>query len=579
MYDLVLIHAPSVYDFRNRDDVLFAYLSNSDSVHVSPIFEMPPVGIFAIEQHARRCGHSARFFNVASRMLRDPGFDVPAFFERLPAHYVGFDLHWLVHAHGALALAELYKSIHPRAKTLCGGIASTYYHESLLRYPQVDYVIRGYDTLMPVERLLASGDDPDRLREVPNLSWKEDGEPRHNPLTYAPRTFTASVDWSEIFNADRRNMTPYNLIIPQAGCEYNCRWCGGSRSFFKKYMGLTTGAARVQKSADALEQEFRSLLKGTRGRHTVTTIDFWHEYEELFSAAENVFVDNTGAQTLASPRIATVHYSLHRLPTVEKAARMGRHVRAVIELSPDSHDLEVAKASGRGKYTMEQMEAFIDHLIEDVHQFEIYFMIGLPKQTARNVLETVDYCEYLLAKYRHKQVQPYVCPMLPFLDPGSDIYDSPAEHGYRIFHHTLEAHRSALVTLNWRDRLNYETEWMTRQQLVDTSYQAVRRLALVKSASGKLPESVAQEIVTRIDATQTLLQAIDDVESLDPSSEKTDRLHRLHGDVAAYNREQLRVVMSQQRPVDLGFARQQWFDTDEWIDDVINARPLGSTNP
>ena len=34
-FDLILLHAPSVYDFRERDDVLFAYLSNLDSVHVS----------------------------------------------------------------------------------------------------------------------------------------------------------------------------------------------------------------------------------------------------------------------------------------------------------------------------------------------------------------------------------------------------------------------------------------------------------------------------------------------------------------------------------------------------------------
>src|SRR5262245_59312462 len=103
-FDLLLVHAPSVYDFRDRDDVLFAYLSNSDSVHVSPIFEMPPVGMFAIEQHARRLGLSVGFFNVASRMLRDPEFDVERFFERARARWIGFDLHWLVHAHGALAL-------------------------------------------------------------------------------------------------------------------------------------------------------------------------------------------------------------------------------------------------------------------------------------------------------------------------------------------------------------------------------------------------------------------------------------------------------------------------------------------
>jgi clorobiocin biosynthesis protein CloN6 len=120
--DLCLVHAPSVYDFRDRDDVLFAYLSNSDSVHVSPIFEMPPVGLLSIEQHARGLGLSSQFFNVASKMLRDPTFSVEAFFEKVSARWIGFDLHWLVHAHGALALAELYKRIHPEAKTIFGGI-------------------------------------------------------------------------------------------------------------------------------------------------------------------------------------------------------------------------------------------------------------------------------------------------------------------------------------------------------------------------------------------------------------------------------------------------------------------------
>ena len=84
-FDVLLVHAPSVYDFRHRDDIVFAYLGNSDSVHVSSIFEMPPVGVLALAQHLRRCGLRAEFFNVASRMLRDPGFDVEAFFRRAPA--------------------------------------------------------------------------------------------------------------------------------------------------------------------------------------------------------------------------------------------------------------------------------------------------------------------------------------------------------------------------------------------------------------------------------------------------------------------------------------------------------------
>lgn len=46
--DLFLPHAPSVYDFRERDDMLFAYLSDRDSVNVTSVYEMYPVGWFSI---------------------------------------------------------------------------------------------------------------------------------------------------------------------------------------------------------------------------------------------------------------------------------------------------------------------------------------------------------------------------------------------------------------------------------------------------------------------------------------------------------------------------------------------------
>lgn len=84
-HDVILVHPPPVYDFRQRDDILFAYLSNSDSVHVSAIFEMPPVGMLAIKQHLQRCGISCEVFNLASQMLRYPDFNVVEFFKRAAA--------------------------------------------------------------------------------------------------------------------------------------------------------------------------------------------------------------------------------------------------------------------------------------------------------------------------------------------------------------------------------------------------------------------------------------------------------------------------------------------------------------
>ena len=552
--DMMLVHAPSVYDFRKRDDVLFAYLSNSDSVHISPIFEMPPVGIFAIKQHLQKCRFSVEFFNVASHMLRHPEFDVEAFFQNVTADYIGIDLHWQVHAHGALELCKLYKQIHPGAKTVLGGIASTFFHQELIEYPQVDYVVRGYDTLLPIEQLVRAGNAPDALAEVPNLSWTHAGTTRHNAMTHVPRVFTAAVDWRQVMSGDRKAMTPYNLVIPQAGCEYNCRWCGGSRYFFSKYMGLDRGPARVQKSPEALKLELRSIAEATPGGHTVTMIDFWHEYPALFDAGTDVFVD---------AKIGCVHFSLHRLPSVEKGRRMAAPVNAVIELSPDSHDLEVAKASGRGTYTMQEMEDFIDALLDNVYAFEIYFMLGLPKQTRASIMETVQYCEHLLKKYQGRRVTPFVCPMLPFLDAGSEIYDNAEKWGYTIFYRTLEEHRQALLSTNWRDRLNYETNWLTRQELVDASYDAVRALAQLKHAYGMLPKAITNRIVSLIDSTRVLLAEIDGHRAMPDSEEKDLKGAELRTRIRDYNRSQFGMIRSQQRPVDLGFSRQQWFDTEE----------------
>jgi clorobiocin biosynthesis protein CloN6 len=557
-FDMILVHAPSVYDFREQDDTLFAYLSNSDSVHVSPIFEMPPVGIFAIKQHLQRCGFAVDFFNVASQMLRHPDFDVEAFFESVPSKYIGIDLHWLVHAHGALELARLYKEIHPSAKTVVGGIASTYYHEELITYPQIDYVVRGYDTLLPVELLVKAENSVDALSEVPNLTWKYNDEIRVNPMSHIPPVYSAAVDWTLVFSGERAGMTPYNLVIPQAGCEYNCRWCGGSRYFFSKYMGLKK---RVQKTPDMLRAELESLTSAKTSGHTVTMIDFWHEYPQLFNIATDVFLDD---------KIDCVHFSLHRLPKLEQARRMAQPAKAVIELSPDSHDLEVAKASGRGAYTMEQMEEFIDYLLDDVYSFEIYFMLGLPKQSAQNIMQNVDYCEHLLKKYEGRRVTPYMCPMLPFLDPGSEIYDHANEWGYRIFHHTLEDHRKALLSMNWKHRLNYETEWLNRNELVNASYESVRALTLLKNKYGILPDGMTQSITNLIDSTRKLLAEIDAYQELPDDEVKKTAEENLKKKIREYNRGQLKMVRSQQRPVDFGFARQQWFDTDEAFQKVTN---------
>ncbi|MCU0645347.1 MAG: hypothetical protein MUC94_13965 [bacterium] len=71
--DLILLHAPAIYDFRKRPNLLGPI---SDVVPSTPIFEMYPVGFSSIAEHLEKNGIGVRIINLAYRMLSDPQFDV-----------------------------------------------------------------------------------------------------------------------------------------------------------------------------------------------------------------------------------------------------------------------------------------------------------------------------------------------------------------------------------------------------------------------------------------------------------------------------------------------------------------------
>ena len=85
-----------------------------------------------------------------------------------------------------------------------------------------------------------------------------------------------------------------------------------------------------------------------------------------------------------------------------------------IEISPESHDEEVRRAFGR-HYNNESLERMIADAIElGCKRIDLFFMIGLPKQTYQSVLETVDYCRSLLERFRsYKGLIPFISPLVP----------------------------------------------------------------------------------------------------------------------------------------------------------------------
>jgi hypothetical protein len=138
-------------------------------------------------------------------------------------------------------------------------------------------------------------------------------------------------------------------------------------------------------------------------------------------------------------------------------------------------------------------------------------------QTYRGVLETVDYVERLFTRF-DRRLSAFLTPMGPFIDPGSDGFENAEQHGYRLRAHTLAEHRALLEQNDWESILNYETEWMTRREIVDATYDAAERLNELKARHGRIDARQAAGVRKRLAAARAIRQRLTEAGELDPAA-------------------------------------------------------------
>ncbi len=510
--DLVFLHAPSVYDFR-KHSILYGPVS--DLVPSTPVFEMYPIGFTTMAEYLERHGLRVRIVNLAVRMLNDANFDPEALVRKLNPVAFGIDLHWLPHAHGALAVAEMVKKHHPNTPVIFGGFSSTYFHEELIRYPFVDFVVRGDSAEEPIRQLMAhlSGQSKaPALKDVPNLTWKDrSGDVQINPHTYRPETLdNVMLDYRYVVRAAVRDLDMSNYVpfkdwldypimaaLSCRGCTQSCVICGGSSAAFKKMHGRERPAFR---DPLMLAADVRRISRMSRGPVFILgdLRQAGRDYAQRFFDAMRGF---------EGPIITEIFSPASREFLSDMAKAMPNFT---LEVSLESHDPVVRKAFGKN-YSNEPMERTLqDALDVGANRLDVFFMSGLPQQTAASVLETVDYCEDLVKRFgTDGRLAPFISPLAPFLDPGSRGYEEPDVHGYRLFARTLEEHRRLLVAPSWKYVLNYETKWMDRHQLVDATYAAGRRLNRIKADYGLIPQEQAAATDQRISWAVSLIAEID----------------------------------------------------------------------
>ncbi|MFC1914796.1 TIGR04190 family B12-binding domain/radical SAM domain protein [Chloroflexota bacterium] len=525
--DLVLLHAPSVYDFRQKT---ILYGPVSDLIPPSPVFEMYPIGLTSIAEYLERAGYRVRIVNLAVRMMRDKNFDAEKAIKRLKSPLFGIDLHWMVHCHGAIEVARIVKRHHPEAKVIFGGFSSSYYYRELMQYPEIDYVLRGDSTEDPFRQLmdcLKNGEEP---AAVPNLVWRDsEGKTQENPFSYVPADIDnvmvnhyGNIVRSVLKYRDLAGYIPFKdwlrypitAVLTCRGCNENCVICGGSAAASRCFYHRRKPAFR---SPESVARDVKQIGRFSNGPIFMLgdLRQPGDDYpDEVLTRLQKDKVKNNLIFELWTPASREL---LHQM----SLASPNFH----LEMSPESHDPEIRKAIGR-HYSNEAMEQTIgDALSLGCGRLDIFFMIGLSKQTAPSVMETIDYCEHLLQKFQgDKRLCLFIAPISPFLDPGSLGFEQPERHGYRVLFRTLEEHRQALVAPSWQYSLNYETEWLSRRQIAETAYEAILRLVRLKAKYGNISREMAEVGEQRIKVAAEMMHRIDDILAGDGSPEKLTRL-------------------------------------------------------
>ena len=409
-----------------------------------------------------------------------------------------------------------------RREVVMHGMSASYYHEELAGYPFVDFVLRGDSTEEPCRQLLAALRHGRPVTEVENLTWKDaEGHVRVNPLSFVP----ADLDYVNIPAYDfaakavfkygaMAPMVPYRewpsypttMLLNSRGCPLECAVCGGSASAYARVMGRSAPAFR---SAERLLADVRSIRE-----FSSAPIFMVHDPRVGGDERARRFFDLMAREKARNELVFELFYPAGD----DFFAMVSAATKAFsLEITIESHDEALRTRNAKFAYPNTALESTIaSALRHGCRKLDLFFMVGIPGQRPEDAMASVGYCDQLAARFGNDpRLQFYIAPLAPFLDPGSRAFEDPG-FGYRKRFTTLEAHRQALLRPSWKDLLSYETDAMSAEEIVETTYRVANALNELKRARNLLGGETYRVVAEHLRRGQEMVALLDTTAGVPP---------------------------------------------------------------
>lgn len=517
-YDVVLIHPPAIYDFRNKP-IFYGPIALTVPESTRQ-FIIPPVGMLSIADYLDRHGYKVRVDNLGERMMMREDLDVQAHLRSLSARVFAIGLHWCVHSQGAIEIARVIKELHPDAMVVLGGLTATVFDKEIIdKFDCVDAVIRG-EAEKPFLALMQALDQRRPLGQVPNLTWRNGERGAERVPLMSP---CADLDEFEFTRLEL--LEPKEAIFPVGkpshwsipicrGCSHNCVGCGGSAYSYQTYLGRKRPAFR---SPEKIAQDLRKLSE--QGVERVFLFqdprmggtEYWHKLLATLQGEPLKLTQLT--MELFGP--ADEEY-------IRELAKL--QVPVVLTISSESGVASVRKAHGRN-YTNADLFRTAELAQRYGISFAIFSMIALGDDTPETIQETWRVWDQICAvNVKGKAPVNYGYGAMILLDPGSQAFDSPASHGYRLIFKNLEDYRAGMSLPSWHQWLSYETRSLDRQAIATLIIDSIDYSIQLREKYGALSHLEADTSrLYYVMANQLAIQVVDDAMSLD-EGERSQRL-------------------------------------------------------
>jgi len=536
-YDVVFLHPPSILDFRDRP--FFPGPLAYTVVESTHQFIIPPIGMLSIADYLDRSGYKVYVDNIGERMLQGKDFNIHDYLKKVEARVFGIDLHWIVHAHGAINLARICKSLHPDSVIVLGGLTATRFHEEIItKYPFIDVVVRG-ESEEPFLKLMTSIDAKGHVREVPNTTYRVDNKIIVEPLTLP----VDSIDKYEftrldllkpktlIFSVDKPPHCAFWQIPICRGCIYNCATCGGSAYAYRRYLARQAPSFR---SPEKIVEDLDKLAE--QGVKTVFLFQdprigenkYWERLFKTFTT-EGIAVDHI---TLELFEPANEEY-------IKAVSKLGTSV--TLTISPESGSEHVRGKHGRN-YTNQELFGTIEKCQKFHIPILVFFMVALAYENRETIKETWKMWEKIcvMDKEARSESLPLTAgygfgPMV-LMDPGSLAFDNPSNYGYRLVYKTLEEHVNAMSLPSWHQWINYENEYLDRGAIIELILDSLEfsinlreRFEMYDNRLEALNERLAF-----VDLGRLVVRRIDEIMTVKDETRRNAMIKELHNYVLDY---------------------------------------------